>query len=264
MKLESITPLLLTYNEAPNLARTLARLRWAAEVLVLDSGSNDGTLSICEQFTNVRVENREFDTHARQWNHGLSLVSTPWVLALDADFVVSEDLPFELENLSPDRTVNGFRSRFRYCVNGAPLRGSLYPPRTVLFRRENCSFVQDGHTQLLTGDEPAGMLRSMIDHDDRKPLSRWLKSQAAYAALEAGKLSGEVNGDLGFPDRLRKAIWPAAPLTLLYTLFVKGTLFDGWNGIYYALQRTYAELLLSLELLSRKLSRGELPSSQHD
>jgi hypothetical protein len=49
-------------------------------------------------------------------------------------------------------------------------------------------------------------------------------------------------------------IWPAAPAAFVSTLLAKGCLFDGWPGWFYALQRTYAELLLSLELLDRRLT----------
>lgn len=264
MELDSITPLLLTWNEENNLSRTLGRLHWAKEVVVVDSGSTDRTREICSMLSNVRIETRTFDSHSEQWNFGLSQVRTPWVLALDADFVVSEVLPEEMKNIPADTENVGFQSTFRYCVNGTPLRGSLYPARTVLFQKDSCKFVQDGHTQLLVGDEPRGSLVSQIDHDDRKPLQRWLSSQAKYAALEAGKLHSEPAELMGLPDRIRKMIWPAAPVTFLYTLFYKRTLFDGWNGMLYTLQRTYAELLLSLELLTRKLDNKSAESISND
>jgi hypothetical protein len=54
-------------------------------------------------------------------------------------------------------------------------------------------------------------------------------------------------------DRLRRMIWPAAPAAFLYTLLLKGVILDGWPGWFYALQRTYAELVLSLILLERKI-----------
>ena len=56
------------------------------------------------------------------------------------------------------------------------------------------------------------------------------------------------------PDRLRKWIWPAAPAAFFYTMFAKRLILDGWPGLFYVLQRTYAELLLSLEMLERRLS----------
>ncbi|MEM9016644.1 MAG: glycosyltransferase family 2 protein [Verrucomicrobiota bacterium] len=260
MNREEVTPLILTWNEAPNIGRCLDRLHWASEVVILDSGSNDETESIAGEYSNVRFETRPFDTHAKQWNHGSSLVSTPWVLALDADYLVEETFPEELDHLET-AGVLGFRSHFQYCVEGRPLRATLYPPKTVLFRKDSSHFVQDGHTQLLVDTGEAPFLRSVIQHDDRKSLDRWLDSQRKYARLEAEKLSESEPSSLRLPDRIRRAIWPAAPLTFIYTLFAKGVIRDGWRGLFYALQRTYAELLLSLYILGGKLCPS--PKSHH-
>lgn len=263
MNLSNITPVILTWNESPNIGRCLDRLRWAAEIIVLDSGSDDDTRAICSQYGNVNFLARPFDSHSEQWNHAIGLASSDWILALDADFIVAASFPEELENLPEDEEIRGYISRFRYCVNGSPLRASLYPPKTVLFRKSSCTYVQDGHTQLLSGDSPSSVLESFIDHDDRKPLDRWLQSQRKYATLEVAKLQQSTSRDLKLPDKIRTYIWPAAPVVLFYTLFVRGTLLDGWPGIFYALQRCYAELLVSLSLLDQKLrSRPEKPQSQ--
>ena len=65
--LDQITPVLLTYNEEENIGRTLPRLRWAKDIVVVDSGSTDGTLNILTAFPNLRVFKRRFGAHAKQW-----------------------------------------------------------------------------------------------------------------------------------------------------------------------------------------------------
>ena len=121
--LEQITPLILTYNEAPNIARVLEKLRWARRIVVLDSGSDDTTAEIARGFANVELYQRRFDTHARQWNFGLQEcgIDSEWVLALDADYVLTDSLVAELRSLQPGTEVSGFRARFRYLVSGRPL-----------------------------------------------------------------------------------------------------------------------------------------------
>lgn len=252
MKLCDITPLVLTYNEEPNINRCLEGLRWAPRVVVIDSGSTDLTVAICRKFPNVEVIHRAFDNHTAQWNHGLDQVATSWVLTLDSDYMINEDLTRELQNLGSPSSVKAWAGGFHYVMWGKRLRGTLYPPRIIFFETKSFRYEQDGHTQILKIEGPIGNLQTKIDHDDCKPLSRWLDSQRKYAALEADKLSREV-AYKGTADRLRKMIWPAAPAAFIYTLFIKRLILDGWPGLYYVLQRTYAELLLSLELLGRRL-----------
>lgn len=268
MDLAAITPLILTYNEEANLARCLARLAWAREVVVVDSRSTDGTKAAASRHGNVRFLERAFDHHTAQWNFGVDQVTTEWVLALDADYVLEPGFEQELAALQPAAELAACAASFRYCINGHPLRGTLYPPRLVLFRRAKCRYEQDGHTQLLRAGGPTTALRTRILHDDRKPLSHWVWSQDRYAKLEAEKLAAPPRTRLGFNDRLRQTIVLGPPAVLLYTLFARGVILDGWAGWYYALQRTLAETLLSLRLIEAKWAASgakvPIPKSTND
>lgn len=256
MRLTHITPLVLTFNEEPNLRRCLEPLSWARTVMVLDSGSMDGTPAIASEFANVEFLCRPFDDHTSQWNHGLDQVQTEWVLALDADYVLSPDFVKELEALPDDPACDAFFASFRYLVFGKPLRACLYPPRAVLFRKDRCRYRKDGHTQLLHVPGSSANLSARIDHDDRKPLTRWFASQDKYAALEADKLLALPSGELHLQDRIRRAILPGPCLVFFYTLLVRGALLDGWHGWFYAFQRMVAEIMLSLRLIEARLNRS--------
>ncbi len=253
--LDQITPLLLTYNEAANIERTLGKLEWARQIVVIDSGSTDGTLQILGSCRRVTVFQRQFTDYRSQWNFGLERVNGPWVLSLDADYVLSDALITEMSTLRPGANTMGYRASFIYCIHGRALRGSLYPPRVVLFRAGAASYVQDGHTQLLAISGEVLPLRGRICHDDRKPLARWLASQRIYAGDEAAHLLS--GAPVNRADRLRRMAWPAPFAVLFYVLFVKRCSFDGWPGWYYALQRVVAEMLLALEIIDRRLRAGD-------
>ena len=253
MNTTDITPLVLTYNEAANIDRTLSRLRWASRIIVLDSFSTDETASICRGYPQVDFIQRPFDDHTTQWNYGLDQVTTPWILSLDADYLVTDELAAELAHLPDAAGINGYFAEFNYCVFGRRLRGSLYPPRIVLFRRELCRYVSDGHTQRLQVHGRTAWLHGRIEHDDRKPLDRWFADQLRYSALEARHLATTPMSQLNTIDRIRQKVLFAPALVFAYTLLGQRLLFDAWPGWFYALQRTCAELMLSVRLARARL-----------
>lgn len=249
---EFITPLILTFNEEANIGRVLDRLRWAPRVVVLDSFSTDATLDIVRSFPNVDVQQRAFDSFAGQCNYGLGLVETEWVLSMDADYVLTQALVDEIAALPPDPPETGFEVGFQYCIDGKPLRGTLYPPRIVLYRRDRATYRQDGHAHRVEVDGLVGRLAGLIQHDDRKPLASWLAAQQRYAKQEADKLLSTPSDALGRADRLRLRGILAPVLAPLWALVAKGGALDGRAGWQYALQRAYAEILLALHLNDRQ------------
>jgi glycosyltransferase involved in cell wall biosynthesis len=256
--LDQITPVILTYNEAPNIGRNLERLTWAREVVVVDSGSTDDTAMIVARFANTRLVKRPFDTHAQQWTFAVQQtdIATPWVLRLDADYIVPQATIDEIAQLAPTADIGGYRAAFDYCIDGRRLRGSLYPSMPVLFRRDRVTFVQDGHTEKAQVSGAMARLAGHVDHDDRKGLDRWLASQFRYQSREVDKLAGTPWAQLSWGDRVRLTRVLGPPLVLLYCLFGRGLIFDGWAGWYYALQRTAADIILSMLLIQRDLAGG--------
>lgn len=253
--LEQITPLILTFNEELNIRRTLEQLSWAKDIVVVDSGSTDTTLNILSEFPNVRIFNNEFSSHAKQWNFGLKHtgINTEWVLALDADYVLTNELIKELAALDPPASLMGYQVSFKYCVEGKPLRGGIYPPVTVLYRSAQVKHIQDGHTQRVIVQGDISQLVTPILHDDRKSLEQWLVAQARYMRLETEKLLTTPFIQLGCADRLRRLIVFMPFVMLFYCLFVRGNILDGKAGLFYSMQRATAEAILSLMLLDASL-----------
>ena len=254
--LDKITPLILTFNEAPNIGRTLDRLAWARDVVIIDSFSSDDTLAIVSQYPNARVFQRKFDNHARQWNFGLleTAIGSDWVLALDADYIVTEDFLREVGALVPEDEVAGYRVNFKYCINGNPLRAAVYPPVAILYRRKCGEYISDGHTQRIRLSGGVLDLETPIFHDDRKPLQHWLQAQGRYMQLEADKLHSLRFTELAIQDQVRKLIFIAPMAMFFYCIIVKGNILDGRVGLFYALQRSVAEGILSLYLLQAVLN----------
>jgi hypothetical protein len=135
--LAEITPVILTYNEASNIGRSLERLTWARQVVIVDSGSTDETMAIAGRFANVRTFQRPFDTHAQQWRFAVEEtgIASDWLLRLDADHLVEPALRDELAALVPAPATAAYEIAFIYCIVGRPcVPRSSVPPRPGALR----------------------------------------------------------------------------------------------------------------------------------
>lgn len=254
--LDSITPVLLTFNEAPNLARTLSHLDWARTIVIVDSGSTDATAAIAAADPRVRLFTRPFDTHGAQWRHAVEEtgITSDWILRLDADYQVTPALRDELAALTPPDDIDAYRIDFDYAIFGRRLRASLYPSNTVLFRRGRARAYDRGHTEGWRVAGKVGQLKGRIVHDDWKPMQGWVGSQARYMARELPHLKADPRP---LKHRLRLAP-PLMPVAMfLYTLFGRGLIFNGRAGMFYALQRLLAETALALMVLEDRLKDGD-------
>jgi glycosyltransferase involved in cell wall biosynthesis len=259
--LEHITPVLLTHNEEQNIGRTLSRLGWAKDIVVVDSGSTDRTLRILADCPNLRVFKRRFDTHANQWRYAVeeTQIATDWILRLDADYQVSEALVSELAQLDPNAPVNAYRVGFDYAVFSQKLFSSLYPANTILLRKDKFCVWDRGHTEAWDVEGPIATLRGRMLHDDWKPTEQWVIGQTRYMQRELEWLRVDGAGVVRWL-RLRPPLMPI--IAFLYCLFGKGLIVSGRAGIFYALQRMIAEGVLSLMVLEGKLrDRSSIASS---
>ena len=249
----NLTPVILTYNEEPNIGPTLASLAWASRVVVVDSGSSDRTPEIARSFANVAWFVREFDSHAAQWSyavHGTS-IDTRNILALDADMQPGPGFQDELAQFT-GQTGQAALVPFEYRVHGLPLLGSIYPAQVRVFTKEDIRIEQRGHTQVFRSTAPLYRFRSKLIHEDRKPFSRWLANQLQYAALEAERIRNAPTHS--FRDRLRQsgvspAIWGG------YAYLRAGGPLKGPASRAYAQERMVFEALLARLLTGPESAR---------
>lgn len=249
--------LILTKNEEPNLKRVLDKLTWMEKVVILDSYSTDATLEIAAAYDNTVVVQRPFDTHGLQWNYGLSLLESEWALTLDADYVLTDDFIEETKIYINGGKMAAYNTNFKFLVFGEPLLKDNTTPRPVLFRTALCAYFDDGHTQRLLINGETGLYKSVILHDDRKSLSRWLSNQDGYAIKECKKLIASDSQGMPVSAKIRKTKILAPFIVFFYSLFIKGLIFNGWRGWHYTLQRTMVEIILALRLIEEEKLKKE-------
>ena len=269
-----ISVLILTYNEEANLARCLDSVKWADDVLVLDSFSTDKTVEMAKA-AGVRVLQNPFKDFAEQRNFGLAHgnLKHDWVLHLDADEVVAPELQQELIQTATAGKKEAYRVASKMMFQGQWLKYSgLYPSYQARFgRRERLGFVQVGHGQR-ENLEPklVGILREpLLHYSFTKGIPDWMERHNRYSTAEARHFLENSDTQtvdwsgvfaLGDASRRRRALkvlfgrLPCRPtLRFCYMYFFRLGFLDGRAGFTYCRLLAIYEYLIVLKI--RELRR---------
>lgn len=189
-KIKGLSALVITKNEAQNVDRCLDALGFCEEVVVLDSGSTDGTVERARE-RGARIVERRFTSYADQKDYGRTVARHPWVLAVDADEVVSAELASEIaariESGIPDR-IAAFEVPFRNRFRGVWIRhAGYYPDRHIrLFRRDRCRYDPERpvHERLIC-EGSVEVLSGHVDHHTFESIARFVEKSACYSDVWA-------------------------------------------------------------------------------
>ncbi len=285
-----VAVIILTLNEEPNLPYALRSVcGWAQEVHILDSGSSDKTGEIARQF-GCGLAYHHFEDYSRQRNYALEKLPlrAKWVLFLDADEWLSEELKEEIGNvLARQPAVNGYYLRRRLIWMGRPIRWGGYDSTWLLrlLRRGTGRCEERPINEHLLVAGRTGYLRHDLIHQDRKGLSDWTAKHNRYATLEAQQLvdGREAAGRIAIsllgpaPERkrwLRQRVWNRLPLFLRPWLFFAYRYvfclgFLNRCFIFHFLQELWLHMLIDAKVVELRQGRrpGEdelqLPSPNH-
>jgi len=226
-----VSAILITRNEQHNLADCLAGLSWCDEVIVVDSGSTDGTVELARSL-GARVQVRtDWQGYGPQKNRALDLARFDWVLSVDADERVGAELAAEIRQAiaRPDAPDAFSIPRLSSYCGQFMRHGGWYPDRVVrLFRRGTARFSDDIVHESVQTSGPVGQLRHDLLHISYRSLDDVLDKMNRYSSAGAAKLAAR-----GRRGGLALALW-RSNWAFLRTYVLRGGFLDGRLGFVLA------------------------------
>jgi glycosyltransferase involved in cell wall biosynthesis len=237
---------IITRDEEAQIGDCLESVRWADEIIVLDTGSVDRTLEICAKYT-THVYSRPWEGYAPAKNTALALATGDWILSLDADERVSEGLRQEIAILQQqplDTRANGYAVPRRNYLWGYWLRyGGLYPDYQIrLFKRGKGEFKARRVHESVAINGPVERLRHALEHHSYQGVSDVIQRLDRYTALAALDL-----WDQGQPFR-RTALVMRPLGRLLRNYGLKQGFRDGIPGLIMAVSYAYSVFVREVKL----------------
>ena len=225
---------LITMNEEANLARTLASVQWADELIVVDSGSTDRTLEIA-RFYNARVHQRPWHGFAAQKNFALAQCTGDWILSLDADEELTPELQTELRTLlehAPSYDAYKLRRR-NYFLGRWIKRGGFYPDAKLRLLRRTATMpqfeVRPVHETITPTAATATLAHDLIHHA-YPTLSAYIDHMERYSSLGAEVLIARGRTSANPIAFFWNTVY-APQLQFLWNYFCRLGFLDGREGL---------------------------------
>ena len=229
--LYDLSVIIISKNEAKNIRRCLESVRWADEIIVVDAGSTDNTLSIAREFSD-QVFVAKWHGYGIQKQRALEYASRAWVLNIDADEVVGSDLQQTLITALETCLYDAYRIPIRMNFYGKTLRYSSSPRRHIrLFRRDGAHYSDDiVHEKImLPSGAKIGRLNAPLIHYCYNDVSHLLDKINRYSSYSAG-ISIDANKQNSLIKTMFATIW-----MFFRAYILQRGILDGRLGLIFAI-----------------------------
>jgi len=182
--------ILITKNESANIRACLESVAWADEIIVVDSGSTDGTVEIAREFTSHVYSHPDWPGFGPQKNRALDYATGDWVLSIDADERVTPELRRDIEQTLASPAAEAYRIPRLSSFCGRFMHHSGWRPDYVvrLFRRGAARFSDDLVHERLLSDGAIGQLDGEMLHFAFEDAEEVLRKMDMYSTAGAQKL----------------------------------------------------------------------------
>lgn len=287
------TPLsliILTYNEEENIEYCLQSVSsWIDEIIIIDSNSTDKTIEICKKYTN-KIFTHKFENQAKQFNWALDNVpiKNNWVMRLDADESVTNELSVEIQNFFKEYEINKqsnitgiYLNRRVYFMGKWIKHGDYYPIWLLrIFQKDKGQYEEITEEHIMLSSGKAIKLKNDFIDNNRKGLSFWTEKHSNWAIgemydtlalMENKKLAERTIDAKLFTSQmntrrwLKKNIYARFPVFLraflffIYRYFVRLGFLDGIEGlIFHTLEGFWYRFYIDAKIYeAKKLGKWE-------
>ena len=269
--------IILTYNEEQHLPRLLESIAGlSASTFILDSGSTDKTITICEHYK-VVTDFNTFENHPKQWNVALNLfeIKTPWVIGLDADQVITPELFQQLLTFKNEDhlNINGIYFNRKNIFKGKWIKfGGYYPKYLLKMFRYNVGYSDLNenmdHKFQVPGKTIIWKSGHLLEENLKEnAIQFWIEKHNRYSDLLAieeiermqllriSTLKPNFWGSPNERNASLKQFWWKLPryarpfLYFTYRILLQGGILDGKTGIiYHFLQGFWFRLIVDIKI----------------
>lgn len=242
-----ISATILTNNSSKTLRNTLESIDFVDEIVVMDTGSTDNTLSIAEEFHKVKIYHEAFFGFGDLHNKACKVAKNDWILSIDADEIITLDLKKEILNLDFDNQTL-YEIPFKNVLFGKKIRFSdwnnNHPVR--LFNKTVTSFCDSKvHEKVLKNNMKCYRLKSHAMHDSYRDYHDFLRKLQIYTDLFVEQNAGKQSS---FSKAITHAIF-----AFFKTYFLKLGIFDGKEGLFIANYQAQTAFFKYLKLMEKSM-----------
>lgn len=246
----SLSVVVITLNAGAHIKRCLESVKWADEIIVLDSGSTDETLEICKAYTSL-VYRTDWPGFGRQKNRAIDHATKDWVLSLDADESLTPALQTEIRAILQTQTnITAYQIKRLSTLMGKRIKYGDWGSDWVLrlFKKGTARFTEALVHESLITNGPVGTLHATLDHDTVTSIDAALQKMNDYSTLGAQQMKTRGR-QAGFAKALSHGIWSFCRCYL-----IKRGFLDGKEGYLVALltaQGSFYKYIKSMYMTSR-------------
>ncbi|MBS0358653.1 MAG: glycosyltransferase family 2 protein [Proteobacteria bacterium] len=225
----TLSIIIITKNEAKNIRRCLDSVKFADEIIIVDSGSTDETVNICKEYTNKIIVTEDWPGYGKQKGRALEQTTGDWVLSIDADEEVSDLLRQEILKSIQQTEVAAYSIPVRLIFYGREIKYAVGSDRHIrLFQRKRAKFTDDIIHEDIQVQGRIEKLSGFIYHYSFDSIDTLVAKMNKYTEMTADQK--HQRGSYSSPWRA----WISSVWIFIRLYFLKRGFLDGKRGLVLA------------------------------